>query len=55
MKKFNIIAVKARTGERRTLGTVEAATEKEARKQAIINYLSSINMIFEHFVIELAA
>ena len=55
MKKFNIIAEKARTGERRILATVEAQTEKEAKKHAIINYLPMINMVFEHFVIEIAA
>lgn len=55
MKKFNIIAVKARTGERRILATVEAHTEQEAKKQAIVNYLPMINMIFEHFVIEKTA
>ena len=49
--KYNVIAKDAKTGAERILGEIRAAGQIEAKKAAVRQYFTQINMIAEHLLV----
>lgn len=52
MKTFKVTKKIVALGEVVELGTIKASTVKEARKQAVAQYLHKVNMFTEQLVIK---